>query len=88
MKKGPLSEIQRIGFQDQLSRNAGQKYHRMLQGEHSAILSTIIKLRNVTLIFNLSISSSHLTQVLLYVIVLFGCSTRGKCTKDETCKEF
>ena len=32
------------GFQDQLSFNAGQKYCRMLQGEHSAILSTFIKL--------------------------------------------
>ena len=34
---------QKIGFQDQLSLNAGQKYCRMLQGEHSAILSTFIK---------------------------------------------
>ena len=30
------------GFQDQLLLNAGQKYCRMLQGEHSAILSTFI----------------------------------------------
>ena len=29
---------------DQLSLNAGQKYCRMLQGEHSAILLTFIKL--------------------------------------------
>ena len=36
----------KIGFQDRLhvSLNAGQKYCRMLQGEHSAILSTFIKL--------------------------------------------
>ena len=34
----------KIGFQDQLSLNAGQKYCRMLQGEHSAILSTFIKI--------------------------------------------
>ena len=33
-----------IGFQDQLLLNAGQKYNRMLQGEHSAILWTFIKL--------------------------------------------
>ena len=33
-----------MGFQDQLSLNAGQKYCRMLQGEHSAILSTCINL--------------------------------------------
>ena len=32
------------GFQDQLWLNAGQKYCRMLQGEHSAILSSFIKL--------------------------------------------
>ena len=32
-----------IGFQDQLSLIAGQKYFRMLQGENSAILSTSIK---------------------------------------------
>ena len=34
----------KIGFQYGLSLNAGQKYCRMLQGEHSAILSTFIKL--------------------------------------------
>ena len=42
--KRPLSKRPKIGFQDQLSLNAGQKYCRMLQGEHSAILSTFIKL--------------------------------------------
>ena len=34
----------KISFQDQLSLNAGQKYCRILRGEHSAILSTCIKL--------------------------------------------
>ena len=34
----------KLGFEDQLSLNAGQKYCRMLQWEHSAILSTFIKL--------------------------------------------
>ena len=43
------------GFQDQLSINAGQKYCRMLQGEHSAILSTFIKPPFVIKIFVLSI---------------------------------
>ena len=33
-----------LGFQDQLLHNAGQKYCRMLQVEHSAILSTFFKL--------------------------------------------
>ena len=34
----------KIGFQDRLSLNAGQKYCRMRQGKHSAMLSTFIKL--------------------------------------------
>ena len=53
--KGPLSKRLKVGFQDQLSLNAGQKYCRMLQGEHSAILSTFIKLPIVIKIFVLSI---------------------------------
>ena len=32
----------KIGFQDSLLLNVGQKYCRMLQGEHSAMLSTFI----------------------------------------------
>ena len=62
--KQPRSKRQKTGFQDQLSLNAGQKYCRMLQGEHSeilpkgelsAILSTFIKLPFVIKIFVLSI---------------------------------
>ena len=49
--KQPLSKRQKIGFQDQLSLNAGQKYCRMLQGEHSAILLTCIKLPFVIKIY-------------------------------------
>ena len=45
----------KIGFQDALLLNAGQKYCRMLQGEHSAKLSTFIKLPLVIKIFVLSI---------------------------------
>ena len=52
--KRPLSKRQKIGFQDQFSLNAGQKKCRMLQ-EHSAILSTCIKLLFVIKIFVLSI---------------------------------
>ena len=44
-----LSKRPKIGFQDQLSLNAGQKYCRMLQGEHSAILLTFIELPFVIL---------------------------------------
>ena len=45
----------KIGFQYRLSLNAGQKYCRMLQGEHSAILWTFIKLPFVIKTFVLSI---------------------------------
>ena len=53
--KWPLSKRQKIGFQDQLLLNAGQKYCRMLGREHSAILSTFIKLPVVIKTFILSI---------------------------------
>ena len=53
--KPPLSKRPNIGFQDQLLLNAGQKYCRMLQGEHSAILLTFIKLPYAIKIFVLSI---------------------------------
>ena len=53
--KWPLKKKTKVGFQDQLSFNAGQKYCRMLQGEHSAILSTFIKLPFVIKIFISSI---------------------------------
>ena len=52
--KRPLSRRPKIGFQDQLLLNAGQKYCRMLHEEHSAILSTFIQLSNVIKIFVLS----------------------------------
>ena len=42
-KTAPLKKTKNV-FQNQLSLNAGQKYCRMLQREHSAILSTFIKL--------------------------------------------
>ena len=53
--KRPLSTRPEIDFQDQLSLNAGQKYCRMLQGVHSAILSTFIKLPFAIKVFVLSI---------------------------------
>ena len=52
--KSPFSKRPKIGFQDQLSLNAGQKYCRMLQEEHSAILLTSIKLTFIIKIFVLS----------------------------------
>ena len=53
--KRSLSKRLKIGFQDQSSLNAGQKYCRVLRGEHSATLSTFIKLPFVIKIFVLSI---------------------------------
>ena len=53
--KRSLSNRLQIGFQDQLLLNAGQKYCRMLKGEHSAILSNFIKPPFVIKIFVLSI---------------------------------
>ena len=46
------SKRPKIGIEDQLSLNAGQKYCRML---HSAVLSTFIKLPFVIKVFVLSI---------------------------------
>ena len=55
--KQPLSKRPKIVFQDQLHvlLNAGQKHCRMLQGEHSAILSTFIKLPFIVNTFVLTI---------------------------------
>ena len=63
--KWPLSKRPKIGYQYQLSLNAGQKYCRMLQGEHSAILSSFIRQLFVIKIFVLSIFEWPFTQVLL-----------------------
>ena len=49
-----IQKEDQIVFQDGLSFNAGQKYCSMLQWEHSAILSTFIKLPFVINIFVLS----------------------------------
>ena len=55
------SKRPKIGFQDGLMLNAGQKYCSVLQGEHSAILLTFIKLPFVINIFVLSIFEWPLT---------------------------
>ena len=53
--RGHSKRRPKIGFQDRLSLNAGEMYCRMLQGEHSAILSTFIKLTFAIKTFILSI---------------------------------
>ena len=52
---GQLIRIPIIGLQDRVSLNAGQKHCGMFQREHSAKLSTFIKLLFVIKIFVLSI---------------------------------
>ena len=84
--KRPLSKRPKIGFQDQLWLNGGQKYCRMPQGEHSAILSTFIKLYRLSLrsLFCLFLSG-RFTQVLLWVYciylnaLLIGSITKANC---------
>ena len=68
--KQSLSKRPQIGFQDQLSLNAGQKYCRMLREEHSAILLTFIKLPFVIKIFVLSIFERlfYIGFIVLHVI--------------------
>ena len=66
VKRG-LSKRPKHGFHDRLSLIAGQKYCRMLQREHSAILLTFIKLPVVIKTFVLSILSGRFTHVLLYM---------------------
>ena len=64
--KRPLKKKTNIDFPDFLSLNAGQKYCRMLQGEHSAIRSTFINVPFVIEIVFLSIYEWPLRQILLY----------------------
>ena len=49
-----MGQLQEICFQDELSINAGPKNCGMLQREHSAILSTFVKLPFVIKTFILS----------------------------------
>ena len=49
--KRSLSGRPKIGFQDKLSLNTGQKYCIMLQGGHSTLLSTFFKLPFIFSIF-------------------------------------
>ena len=66
----------KISFQYQLSRNAGQQYCRMLQGEHSATLLTFIKLPFVIKIFLLSIFEwPFYTGFTVYLFVHVGEDT-------------
>ena len=70
----PLKKKTETDFQDRLSLNAGQKYCRRLQVEHSAILSTVIKLPFVIKIFVLSIFEWPLkTGFTVHLSLCFMC---------------
>ena len=71
--KRPFKRKAKIGFQDQLSLNAGQKYCRMLQREHSAILLTFIKLPFAIKTFLLSIFKWPLKTVLTVYENIYSC---------------
>ena len=76
-------------FQDRVSLNAGQKYCRMLQREHSAILSTFIKLPVVIKIFVLSIFEGPFYTVFTvpwYTARDIITQTNEECT--NTCEQF
>ena len=64
--RGHSKRRPKIGFQDRLSLNAGQKHCRMLQWEHSAILLTFSKLPFVFKTFVLSIFEWPLKTGLLF----------------------
>ena len=74
-----------IGFQDRLSLNAGQKYCRRLQGEHSAILLAFIKLPFVNKTFVLSIFECPFETGFTVVGVLFPKD--GPCLNLRNRKE-
>ena len=63
--KPVLSDHSKICFKYHLSLNARQNYCRMLQREHSAILSTFNKLPLSTKTFVLSILRGCFRQILL-----------------------
>ena len=54
-KIGHSQKYRKLVFKTNILLNAGQKYCRMLQGKHSSIFSTFIKLPFVIKIFILSI---------------------------------
>ena len=68
--KRPLQKKTKIDFQNRLSLTAGQKNCRMLQREHSAILSIFIKLPNVIKIVFCLFMSGRLSYVLLYIHIV------------------
>ena len=89
--KRPLKLNTKNGFQYRLSLNVGQKYRKM---EHSAILSTFIKLPFSTKTFVLSIFKWQFkTDFTVYlpnfssicILIFSGCPVGYKCTINQPC---
>ena len=76
--KWTLSKRPKIGFQDQLLLSAGHKYFRMLQGEHSALLLTFIKLPFVTKIIACNISFQIYKQMREQTTIIMNGGKRIK----------
>ena len=66
-------------FNTEFLLNAGQKNCRMLQREHSAILSTFIELTVTIKTFILSFFEWPFTQVLLHIVFVFFMLSTGSC---------
>ena len=78
---GHSKQTKKLGWQDQLSLNADQKYCRKLQRQHSAILLTFIKLPFAIKTIVLSILERPLTTcftvtIILHKTCLFHCDFR------------
>ena len=84
--KGPLKKLKKKnGFSYRLLLNAGQKYCRMLQWEHSAILSTFIKLPFVIKIFVLSIFERPLKTGFIVALCSFYIFKRDPFSRSQCC---
>ena len=84
-KNGHFQKDQKLVFKTNYRfNNAGQKYCRMLQGEHSVILSTFIKLPFVIKIFVLSIfewplETGFTVQSIKKIILIFRKLFNSDC---------
>ena len=85
LKQATQKDDQKLVF-NRLSLNAGQKYCRMLQREHSAILLTFIYLPFVLKIFVLSIFEWPLKTdfTCLFDLILYVPSTIFQLNRDRS----
>ena len=82
----PLSKRPKIGVQNQLWLNVGQKLCRMVQGEHSAVLSTFIKLPFVIILCLLRHKQTSRTELPFHLEN--PVSTQYTCIQWTLCIKF